>query len=147
MIFYVAAATLVVAVGVIVIRTRQSRRQKSGPQNLAEEPAEPVALPAQAAVEPLPVTAESVQLGIRAFMKGRYREAFELLEPAAHQGNLRAQQLLAKMYYAGNGVPADREKYLYWLARAGANGDKPSKIKLKKARAEEIAAHSKSVDS
>ena len=73
-----------------------------------------------------------VQLGVRAFMKGRYERAFRLLEPAGHEGNLKAQQLLAKMYYAGHGVTASKEQYLYWLDKAAANGDKPSKIKLKK---------------
>lgn len=73
-----------------------------------------------------------VQLGVRAFMKGRYERAFRLLEPAGHEGNLKAQQLLAKMYYAGHGVPASKERYLFWLDKAAANGDKPSKIKLKK---------------
>ena len=73
-----------------------------------------------------------VQLGVRAFMKGRYERAFRLLEPAGHEGNLKAQQLLAKMYYAGHGVTASKDQYLYWLGKAAANGDKPSKIKLKK---------------
>lgn len=85
-----------------------------------------------AASEASELPSNHVQLGIRAFMRGDYAQAFELLEPAARQDNLKAQQLLAKMYYAGNGVSEDQEQYLYWLKRAAANGDKPSRIKIKK---------------
>lgn len=84
---------------------------------------------------------DSVRKGVRAFMKEHYEEAFELLEPAARQDNLKAQQLLAKMYYAGHGVPADREQYLYWLKRAADNGDKPSKAKVKKIEQDKTQAH------
>jgi TPR repeat protein len=76
--------------------------------------------------------ADSVQLGINCFMRGDYKKSFNILYPAATQGNLRAQQLIAKMYYAGNGAPIDRDKYYYWLSQAAANGDKASKMKMKK---------------
>ncbi len=134
MIFCMAGAGLIVAL--IVFMTRRFRRREAGLQVLSEEASTLAAHPEQ-----------NVQLGIRAFMKGRYHKAFQLLEPAGHQGSLRAQQLLAKMYYAGNGVTADREKYLYWLGLAAANGDKPSMIKLKRAKSREGATHSKSIDS
>ncbi len=79
--------------------------------------------------------ASTTRRGVRAFMRGNYPEAFNLLQPAAEGGNLKAQQLLAKMYFAGHGVDQDREQYLYWLQRCAENGDKPARAKLKKLRA------------
>jgi TPR repeat protein len=83
-------------------------------------------------IESKAAPADSVQLGINCFMRGDYKKSFNILYPAATQGNLRAQQLIAKMYYAGNGAPIDRDKYYYWLSQAAANGDKASKMKMKK---------------
>lgn len=84
---------------------------------------------------------DPVRRGVRAFMRARYEEAFVLLEPAAEKGNLKAQQLLAKMYFAGHGVPADRAQYLYWMKRAADNGDKPSKAKVKKIESGRARTH------
>ena len=74
----------------------------------------------------------NINKGVKAFMNGNYAIAFQILEPSAQAGNLRAQQILAKMYYAGNGVPKDVEKYYYWLQKAADNGDKSAKLKIKK---------------
>jgi TPR repeat protein len=82
-------------------------------------------------IESKAAPADSVQLGINCFMRGDYKKSFNILYPAATQGNLRAQQLIAKMYYAGNGAPIDRDKYYYWLSQAAANGDKASKMKMR----------------
>lgn len=75
---------------------------------------------------------EALARGVRLFMSARYDEALPLVEPAAHAGHLRAQQIMAKMYYAGHGVAQDKEQYFFWLKQAADNGDKPSKIKVKK---------------
>lgn len=77
---------------------------------------------------------DAARQGVRAFMRGDYTAAFPLLESAARNGHLKAQILLSKMYFAGNGVSQDKEQYAYWLARAAENGDKPSKAKLKRLR-------------
>ena len=75
----------------------------------------------------------SVQLqqGINAFMGFRFDEAVKLLLPLAEQGELEAQKLMARLYFAGQGVAKDRERYRYWLERAAAQGDRQSKAKLK----------------
>ena len=84
-------------------------------------------------IDELPVnSATLVSKGTKAFMNGRYDDAFEILEPAARENNLKAQQILAKMYYAGNGVEADIDRYYYWLNKAAENGDKSAKMKVKK---------------
>lgn len=72
--------------------------------------------------------------GIRAFNKGRYEEAHRVLEPLAHSGELRAQLIVARLYYAGNGVEQSDSQYRYWLEQCAANGDKSSRARLKKLR-------------
>jgi TPR repeat protein len=140
---YALAVVVVLAVGLIVFLLKKGRRSQSQQQVAADEiqvlnndlklPADEIQAPADEDIVP-PTTAPvfDAQPGIRAFMKGRYKEAFPLLEPAAKESNLRAQQFFTKMYYARNGVPADREKYIYWLTRAAENGDRPSRIKVKR---------------
>jgi len=106
------------------------KRGKPAPAELP--PPEDRAAQAQSA----PAAADDVSVGIRAFMNGRFEEAFAILEPAARDNHLKAQKLLAKMYFAGNGVPADKGQYLYWLKRAAENGDKAAKAKVKKLEAD-----------
>ena len=94
----------------------------------------PTGAPDQRPGEAVTDEAEHLAEGIRAFMKGDYARAFTLLQEPAADDNLKAQLLMAKMYYAGNGVAADHEKYVYWLEKAADNGDRPAKTKLKKIR-------------
>lgn len=78
--------------------------------------------------------AEQLQKGINAFMGSRFGEAVELLMPLAQQGEVEAQKLVARLYFAGQGVEKNREQYRYWLERAAAQGDRQSKAKLKRLR-------------
>ena len=71
-------------------------------------------------------------LGIRAFQKGLYEEAYNTLLPLAEEGEVRAQLALSRMYYAGNGVAKDHDKYVYWLQRAADAGDKAAKSQIKR---------------
>ncbi|RLQ21160.1 hypothetical protein DWB85_13820 [Seongchinamella sediminis] len=80
---------------------------------------------------------EPLHLGIKAYMREDYARAEPVLRHHAEAGELKAQQLLAKMYYSGHGVPRDRERYLYWLERAAAQGDRSAKARLKAARQQE----------
>jgi len=70
--------------------------------------------------------------GIRAFKRGQFKAALPLLEKCAAEGSLEAQRLLSRMYFAGNGVKADKERYFYWLLRAAENGDVAAKSKIKR---------------
>ena len=70
-------------------------------------------------------------LGVRAFQKGRYEEAHQKLLPFAENGSVRAQTILARLYYAGNGVAKDLKKYEYWLKQAADKGDKSAKARVK----------------
>lgn len=75
---------------------------------------------------------EQLDAGLRAFARNDFALATKLLLPCAEDGNTRAQILLSRLYYAGNGVPADHTQYLYWLERAAAGGDKSARAKLKR---------------
>jgi TPR repeat protein len=75
--------------------------------------------------------------GIRAFQKGLYTEAHDKLLEPAEQGDLRAQMIMSRLYYAGNGVEKDHEKYVYWLQMAADSGDKASKSQLKRLKKKE----------
>ena len=87
-----------------------------------------------------PNTEKALMLGIRAFQKARYDEAFERLEPFAEAGELRAQLILARLYYAGNGVERSQERHLHWLRAAADNGDKAAKAQLKRWRRDQADA-------
>jgi TPR repeat protein len=74
---------------------------------------------------------DDLTLGIRAF-QSHYNVAREKLSVLAEQGNLRAQIIMSRLYYAGNGVEKDHDEYVYWLRKAADNGDKASKSHLKR---------------
>jgi len=75
---------------------------------------------------------EKLQRGIHAFMGFRFDEAVKLLLPLAEQGEVEAQKLMARLYFSGNGVEKNIERYHYWLAQAAEQGDRQSKAKLKR---------------
>lgn len=70
--------------------------------------------------------------GLRAFSRNDFSVAADLLQSCAEAGDIRSQILLSRMYYAGNGVPMDHSKYIYWLEKAADNGDKSARAKLKR---------------
>ena len=70
--------------------------------------------------------------GLRAFSRGEFAEAFSQLLPCAEAGEVKAQLLVARLYYAGNGVQKDLEQYRYWLQRAADLGDKSARARLKR---------------
>ena len=75
---------------------------------------------------------EKLQLGINAFMGFRFEEAVGYLLPLAEEGDIEAQKLMARLYFAGNGVEKDVEQYQFWLQQAADQGDRQSKAKLKR---------------
>ncbi len=75
---------------------------------------------------------EQLQKGVNAFMGFRFAEAAELLLPLAEAGEVEAQKLMARLYFAGNGVEKSLEHYEYWLTQAAEQGDRQSRAKLKR---------------
>jgi uncharacterized protein len=61
--------------------------------------------------------------GNAAYQRGDYRTAVKLLRPLVDQGNADAQDILAVMYYVGQGVPQNRAEAirLYRLAAEQGN--------------------------
>lgn len=78
------------------------------------------------------MTHQQLDAGLRAFARSDFVTAASLLLPCAEAGDVKAQMLLSRMYYAGNGVPIDHSRYLYWLEQAASNGDKSARAKLKR---------------
>lgn len=78
---------------------------------------------------------EQLDAGMRAFSRSEFTLAAELLLPCAEAGAVRAQMLVSRLYYAGNGVPQDMERYVYWLEQAAEAGEKSARAKLKRMRA------------
>lgn len=72
--------------------------------------------------------------GLRAFARGHFAEAAPLLLQCAEAGDIKAQLLAARLFYAGNGVEKNMEQYEYWLERAAAQGEKSARAKLKRLR-------------
>lgn len=76
--------------------------------------------------------AHALAEGVNAFQNGQYAEAYALLVPFAEQGELRAQLIMARLFYAGHGVEKNHDTYVYWLQRSADSGDKASKSLLKR---------------
>ena len=64
-----------------------------------------------------------VEDGNAAYQRGDYRNAVKVLQPLVDQGNADAQDILAIMYYVGQGVPQNRAEAirLYRLAAEQGN--------------------------
>ena len=70
-----------------------------------------------------PVVAGDLDDGRAAYRAGDYQKAFQLFEPLAEQGDVRAQTLLGVMYFKGKGVPEDYAKAAHWYTKAAKQGD------------------------
>ena len=72
-------------------------------------------------------------IALTRFARLRFRGGFTCqLEPLARGGEVRAQMIMARLYYGGNGVEQDLAQYQYWLQQAADNGDKSAKSLVKR---------------
>ncbi|MBU1682515.1 sel1 repeat family protein [Patescibacteria group bacterium] len=78
----------------------------------------------------LAIQATANDLGLKAYNKGDYATALKVWEKLAKQGDAGAQYSLGKMYFAGKGVPQDKEKAIKWFTTAAENGDNFSQYTL-----------------
>ncbi|HEY1748568.1 MAG TPA: tetratricopeptide repeat protein [Xanthobacteraceae bacterium] len=64
-----------------------------------------------------------VEDGNAAYQRGNYRTAVKILQPLVDQGNAEAQDILAVMYYVGQGLPQNRAQAirLYRLSAVQGN--------------------------
>jgi hypothetical protein len=72
----------------------------------------------------------NVEAGYAAFEKGNYEKALEIVRPLAENGDVRAQSLLARMYYRGRAVRQDHVEALKWFRLAADNGDAVAQFNL-----------------
>lgn len=75
---------------------------------------------------------EQRDAGLRAFARNEFAQAHALLLPCATAGDVKAQLLLSRLYYAGNGVEKNLDQYRYWLQQAADQGDKSARARLKR---------------
>ncbi len=68
--------------------------------------------------------------GEAAFNQQRYEKAFTLLSPEAEKGDAKAQYLLGKMYYNGEGVMYNPEKTEKWLSASAKQGNADAQVLL-----------------
>jgi uncharacterized protein len=78
----------------------------------------------------LTASARDVEAGYAAFDKGSYEKALEIVRPFAANGDVRAQSLLARMYYRGRGVRQDHIEALKWFRLAADQGDAIAQFNL-----------------
>lgn len=60
--------------------------------------------------------------GLAAYGKADYPQALKELQPLAETGDGKAQNLLGKMYYLGQGVPKDQARGAQWFRKAADKG-------------------------
>jgi TPR repeat protein len=65
-----------------------------------------------------------------AVWRGDYAQAVERLQPLAKRGDLAAEELLARLYYEGWGVPRDPAQALRWFESAAAGQYAPAQYNL-----------------
>src|SRR5262249_50044583 len=71
-----------------------------------------------------------VESAYAAFEKGHYEKALEIARPLAESGDVRAQSLLARMYYRGRAVSQDHVEALKWFRQAAEQGDAVAQFNL-----------------
>ncbi len=68
--------------------------------------------------------------GQRAMLKGQLEQAFAAWKPLAEKGLVRAQETIAVMYHAGQGVAQDYTQAVHWYRRAAEKGDRAAQANL-----------------
>ena len=64
----------------------------------------------------------SVGVGIAAYRAGEYKKALDILEAPAMRGNAEAQFFMGQLRELGLGMPASRDRALFWYSQAAAQG-------------------------
>lgn len=88
--------------------------------------------PAGAASAPDPVAPaeQGVLDGAAAYRAADYAKAYEIWQPLAENGNIRAQFHIGALYFEGRGVTKDLDSARFWLGRAAARGSQPAQALL-----------------
>lgn len=65
----------------------------------------------------------AVDLGVKAFQRGKYEEALKHPEPAANAGNAQTLYVLRQMYGSGRSVKKDEKKAAEFFMKAAELGN------------------------
>src|SRR5258708_34628495 len=68
--------------------------------------------------------------GVAAYDAGDYLTAYRELRSLAELGDPVAQHVLARMYFAGQGVPQDARQGVAWEGKAAEHGEKQAQLAL-----------------
>jgi hypothetical protein len=77
-----------------------------------------------------PVTADQLDDGKAAYVRGDYQTALQLWQPLADQGNADAQEKVGIMFLSGHGVIKDQVIAVKWLRKAAENGNRKAQREL-----------------
>jgi TPR repeat protein len=86
-------------------------------------------------VRPLSAAAD-FEAGVQSYQRGDYVAALQAFLPLARGGNVRAQAIVALMYFYGEGVPRDDALATQWYRRAAESGFAVAQFNLGKLNAE-----------
>jgi uncharacterized protein len=77
-----------------------------------------------------PILAGPIEDSVKAYRRGDYMSAYQLIKPEAEKGDDRAQFILGYMYDEGKGVPQDYAEAVKWYGRAAKQGNKAAQHNL-----------------
>ena len=70
------------------------------------------------------------ELGLAAFNKGQYTQAFQLIKTSAERGEAKSQFILSTMYRRGLGVETDQYRGFDWCKMAAEEGHLEAQFQL-----------------
>ena len=70
------------------------------------------------------------ELGLDAFNKGQYAQAFQLIKVSAERGEVKSKYILSTMYRRGLGVEADQSSGFDWCKKAAEEGHLEAQFQL-----------------
>jgi uncharacterized protein len=97
---------------------------------MAIPPLKPILLAGLFAVALAAPAAADLASGIAAYDAGDYLTAYRELRSLAELGDPAAQHVLARMYFAGQGLPADAAQGLQWERKAAERGEPKAQLDL-----------------
>ena len=77
-----------------------------------------------------PMHAGPIEDATKAYGRGDYKTAYQLINPLAEKGDAVAQFILGFMYDEGQGVPQDYAEAAKWYRRAAIQGNKAAQHNL-----------------
>ena len=77
-----------------------------------------------------PVLAGPIEDSVKAYRRGDFKTAYQLIKPEAEKGDAAAQFILGYLYDEGKGIPKDYAEAAKWYGRAANQGNKAARHNL-----------------